>query len=82
MSNIKIKLWSQILGPGSGFLTLTFRSRSWDSDPESWVLDSGQFTNYYKCNEKLSESVTVITNFDRKFLSVIGIAKCDRCYKV
>ena len=38
--NITPKTWSQILGPGSGFLFLSLRFRSWILVPGSWIMDS------------------------------------------
>ena len=38
--NIKPKIWSQILGPGSVLLVLSLRFRSWILVPGFWILGS------------------------------------------
>lgn len=72
--NIKQKPLAEILNPGSGFLILILRSRSWVLDRESWfpcfasqipgyrssVLGLVSFIRYKKVCQKLLQSVTAL----------------------
>ena len=78
LCNIKRKPLAHILGPGSGFLTLSLQFRSWVMDLGSWVLC---FRSQVQC---LRSQVPSLGSWVHSLfsvtciLSVTVITKCDR----
>ena len=65
MYNVKLKSSSQILGPGSRFVVMSLRLRSWFLD--SGILFLGPRPNY-ECNFWVHS--VIITKFDKKYYNV------------
>ena len=79
--NIEPKPWSQMSGPGCGFMVLDLKS--WIPGPGYWlwVLSPGSWVDG-PVSWVPVHSVLVTKSDKKLFQSVTSITKCDRYYKV